>query len=302
MGKAAVPRWLVDAVKKAKMPENRAVYEGTRGEINAHRLNTVCKEARCPNRGECFSRGSAAFMILGDVCTRNCRFCAVKHGVPLPVDPDEPLRVAYAAQELGLSHVVITSVTRDDLEDGGAEQFASVIKALHGIHRGLSVEVLVPDFRGSVASVEAVTGCGPEVFAHNVEMVPRLYREVRPGASYQRSLAVLAAARKTAGPRTVTKSGFMLGLGETESEVIELLQDLRGVGVDIVTIGQYLAPSWRHYPVARYVTPEEFADWEKEAYKMGFAAVASGPLVRSSYRAGYYYEKVMSRVREMAPD
>ncbi|HHV77302.1 MAG TPA: lipoyl synthase [Syntrophothermus lipocalidus] len=302
MERITAPEWLLKTVRKAKRPGNRAVYEGTREEITTHRLNTVCKEARCPNRGECFSKGSATFMILGDACTRNCRFCAVKHGVPAPVDVDEPSRVARAALELKLRHVVVTSVTRDDLKDGGAAQFASVIQALHGLDRGPSVEVLVPDFKGSAAAIEVVTASGPEVFAHNVEMVPRLYREVRPGASYERSLAVLAAARRTAGPRTVTKSGFMLGLGERESEIIELLKDLRGVGMDIVTIGQYLAPSWRHYPVARYVTPEEFADWEKEAYKMGFAAVASGPLVRSSYRAGYYYEKVMSSVREMAPD
>ncbi len=302
MRKAALPPWLRETVRKAKRPESAGVYENTIVQIAGAGLNTVCKEARCPNRGDCFSKGSATFMILGDICTRNCRFCAVKHGVPVPVDVEEPLRVARATEELGLRHVVVTSVTRDDLEDGGAGQFAAVIRELHGIRPRVSVEVLVPDFKGAVASVELVVGSGPEVFAHNVEMVPRLYHEVRPKASYETSLAVLAAAKKTAGSGIVTKSGLMLGLGEKESEVIDLLKDLRRVGVDIVTIGQYLAPSWTHYPVARYVAPEEFAEWEKEAYTMGFAAVASGPLVRSSYRAAYYYRKVVGRGQEVASD
>ncbi|NSW82642.1 MAG: lipoyl synthase [Syntrophothermus sp.] len=296
MGRTAAPEWLLETVRKAKRPENVTVYKDTSNEVTAHRLNTVCEEARCPNRGDCFSRGSATFMILGDVCTRNCRFCAVKHGRPVPLDPEEPLRIGRAVKNLGLRHIVITSVTRDDLVDGGAGHFAAVIRELHGLPNPPSVEVLVPDFKGSSEALNQVLDAEPEVFAHNVEMVPRLYREVRPGAVYERSLDVLAAAQKESCPGTVTKSGFMLGLGETEREVLALLEDLRDAGVALLTIGQYLAPSWRHYPVARYVTAEEFAEWEKVAYKMGFLGVASGPLVRSSYRAGYYYRKVTDGV------
>lgn len=302
MERTAAPEWLLQTVRKAKRPVNASVYEGTSNEVAEHSLNTVCDEARCPNRGDCFSRGSATFMILGDVCTRNCRFCAVKNGHPLPVDREEPLRIKRAAQKMGLRHVVVTSVTRDDLADGGAEHFASVIRELRTLPGAPTVEVLVPDFKGYHEALNLVLESKPEVFAHNVEMVPRLYREVRPGAVYERSLDVLAAAQKESRPGTVTKSGFMLGLGETEAEVLALLEDLRDAGVALLTIGQYLAPSWRHYPVARYVTPEEFADWEKEAYKMGFLGVASGPLVRSSYQAGYYYRKVTGRVQAMASD
>jgi len=257
-------------------------------------VHTVCQSARCPNVGECFGRGTATFMILGEVCTRNCRFCVVDHGKPMPLDAEEPQRVAEAARWLGLRHVVVTSVTRDDLPDGGAAHFAATVAAVRERLPGATVEVLTPDFRGDRAAVQAVAAARPEVFNHNVETVPRLYPEVRPQADYQRSLRVLQWARvacraQEASPGLVTKSGLMVGLGETGEEVAAVLSDLRGAGVDAVTIGQYLQPTREHYPVAEYVRPEVFQDYQRAALAMGFSHVLSGPLVRSSYHASEWH-------------
>ncbi len=254
-------------------------------------LHTVCEEANCPNIGECYARGTATFMLMGDRCTRNCAFCMVAHGEPQPLDPGEPARLARAATELGLEHVVVTSVTRDDLPDGGAAHFAACIDELRRLKPAPSVEVLTPDFGGKEDALEIVLARRPEVFNHNVETVPRLYPEVRPEADYGRSLGVLHQAFRLAAsesnPRTLVKSGLMVGLGETFDEVVVVLGDLREAGVDLVTIGQYLKPrSTKQYcEVARYVEPGEFEAYAEIARDMGFAGVASGPLVRSSYRA-----------------
>jgi lipoyl synthase len=250
------------------------------------RLRTVCQSALCPNMVECFHHGTATFLIMGPNCTRACRFCAVDKGVVAPLEPDEPDRIAKAVKALGLSHVVVTSVTRDDLADGGAEHFARTIAAVKAVCSA-KVEVLVPDFAGSEASIATVVAAGPDVFNHNVETVPRLYPVVRPEASYARSLAVLAAAaRMVDGQPMVTKSGLMVGVGETLDEIIEVFRDLRAAGCAIVTVGQYLAPSKLHLPIERFVTPEEFKEMERVALMMGFSAALCGPLVRSSYHAG----------------
>lgn len=245
-------------------------------------LHTVCQEADCPNIGECYAAGTATFLILGPVCSRNCRFCAVEHGPPQAVAADEPANVAAAVRRLGLRHAVITSVTRDDLTDGGASQFAACITAVHRL--GVTVEVLVPDFGGDEAALRAVTAAAPEVLGHNLEVVPRLYRRLRSGADYQRSLNVLALAKALA-PRILTKSSLMLGVGETEGEVVAALRDLRGVGCDFVTLGQYLRPSRQHARVVEYVTPGQFDLYADMARDLGFVGVLSGPFVRSSYRA-----------------
>ncbi len=249
-------------------------------------LGTVCQSAHCPNLGECFSRGTATFMILGTVCSRRCRFCAVDKGIPKAPDPGEPERVALAAKAMGLAYVVVTSVTRDDLPDGGARHFADTIRSIRQHCPGAKVEVLVPDFQGCEADLGAVCDARPDVFNHNVETVPRLYESVRPQADYRRSLDVLAYAAKKGLP---TKSGLMLGLGEASREIWETLGDLRRAGCDYLTLGQYLAPSARHVPVHRYVAPEEFARWGETARALGFREVASGPLVRSSYRAEEFF-------------
>jgi lipoic acid synthetase len=257
-------------------------------------LATVCSGAHCPNLPECYARGTATFLILGDVCTRSCRFCAIEKARPGPLREDEPEAVAEACSRLALKHVVITSVTRDDLADGGARHFARTIRAVRSRLPQAVIEVLTPDFQGRPEAVDAVLQAGPDIFNHNVETVPRLYPEVRPEADYRRSLGVLAhvkrrAGRGDAGPagrtRLYTKSGLMVGLGEAADEVRAVLADLRGAGCDILTIGQYLAPSPKHLAVARFVEPAEFAAWETEARAMGFAAVASAPFVRSSYLA-----------------
>jgi len=271
------PPWL-----KKRIPPPGAL-ESVRRLVAELRLATVCQSARCPNLCECFAKGTATFMILGDCCTRGCAFCAVPRGPCGPPDPDEPRRVAEAVARLGLSHVVVTSVTRDDLPDGGAEQFRDTILAIRARSR-CTVEVLTPDFGGNSGSLDRVLSARPDVFNHNVETVPRLYARVRPGADYTRSLAVLARASETA-PEILTKSGFMVGLGESRAEVLQLLRDLRDAGCACVTIGQYLQPTASHLPVARFVTPEEFAEYERSAYCMGFRHVASGPFVRSSYNA-----------------
>jgi len=257
-------------------------------------LHTVCQEAHCPNQLECFGNHTATFMILGDHCTRNCTFCAVAYGSQEPPDPDEPQRVAEAVSHLGLKYVVLTSVTRDDLPDGGAAQFASTIKSIQEIGNEITVEVLVPDFQGSARALATVVTAEPAVLNHNVETVPRLYPAVRPQADYERSLQLLAEVKRL-NPGTVSKSGFMVGLGEKREEVGNLMRDLRKVGCDLLTIGQYLRPSKDHHPVVEYIPPDIFQTYEVEARSLGFLGVASGPYVRSSYQA----EKLYRRVRNL---
>lgn len=252
------------------------------------KLHTVCESARCPNRAECFARGTATFMILGDICTRNCTFCAVKHGMPQPADPEEPQHIVAAVNKLGLRYAVITSVTRDDLPNGGASQFAQTINAIHEYDSNIPVEVLIPDFKGSTSALQTVMNASPAVLNHNVETMPRLYPEVRPEANYQRSLELLEKARLLNG-NFITKSGLMLGLGETRGEVIEVMTDLREAGCDLLTIGQYLQPSLSHHKVVKYIPPEEFQEYQNIGEKIGFTAVISGPLVRSSFHAAETY-------------
>ncbi len=252
-------------------------------------LHTVCQGAQCPNRPECFNRGTATFMILGDVCTRDCEFCAVQTGRPTPPDLDEPARVAEAAARLGLRHVVVTSVTRDDLPDGGAGLFAATIRAIRERLPSAMVEVLTPDFMGRESDIGTVLAARPDVFNHNLETVRRLQREIRPAADYDRSLGVLRFAAVWT-PRPAVKSGLMVGLGETDDELFEAIADLRGAGCELLTIGQYLAPSPVHAPVRRFVPPERFADYAREATRLGFRGVASGPMVRSSYHADRLFE------------
>ncbi len=253
------------------------------------KLHTVCEEARCPNLGECFSRGTATFLILGEICTRNCGFCAVEHGNPAPLDYEEAGRVAQAVQKMGLQYVVITSVTRDDLSDGGASHFASTLRAIRAMGKGTKVEVLIPDFKGEFSSLTTVLEGGPDVLNHNVETVPRLYPTVRPQADYERSLDLLRRS-KTSYPDRITKSGFMIGLGETREEVFHLLRELREVECDFLTIGQYLQPRSDRLPVVRYIPPEEFEEYRRIGEEMGFRAVASGPFVRSSFHAAQLFE------------
>ncbi len=276
--KPSRPKWL-----RAPAPAGEN-YRDLKDLIGRLRLNTVCESAACPNVGECWNHRTATFMILGNVCTRRCGFCAVQKGAPLAVDYDEPRRVAEAVAAMGLKFAVITSVNRDDRKDGGAELFALVIRAIRERVPGCGVEVLVPDFQGSHAAVGTVMDARPDVFNHNTETVPRLYRQVRLGARYERSLDVLAYAKRVA-PETPTKSGLMLGLGETNDEVLAVMRDLRAHDVDILTLGQYLRPSPRHLPIVRYATPQEFAELGAAGRAMGFRHVESGPLVRSSYHA-----------------
>jgi len=252
--------------------------------VESLELHTVCESAACPNIGDCWNRRTATFMILGNVCTRRCGFCAVQKGAPLAVDYDEPRRVAEACAKLGLKFAVITSVNRDDRKDGGAELFALTIRAIRERLPNCGVEVLVPDFQGSHAAMDIVLEAAPDILNHNTETVPRLYRQVRMGARYERSLDMLAYVKKSK-PSTPAKSGLMLGLGETFDEVLEVMSDLRRSSVDILTLGQYLRPSPKHLPIARYVAPAEFADLKQRGYAMGFSHVESGPLVRSSYHA-----------------
>jgi len=273
-----LPSWL-----KRRLPRGNGNFF-TQDLLRELRLETVCENARCPNRPECYSRRTATFMILGNVCTRPCGFCSVPKGAPDALEDDEPDRVAEAAHRLGLRHVVITSVTRDDLPDGGADHFRRCILAVRA-RTGAVVEVLTPDFLGDLSAVERVLEAAPEVFNHNMETVPRLYKKVRGRASYQRSLDLLAHVKRRS-PATVTKSGLMLGLGETTDELFEVFADLRAVGCDVLTLGQYLAPTLKHVPVARWVPPAEFERLAAIARTLGFAQVVAGPYVRSSYHAG----------------
>jgi lipoic acid synthetase len=253
-----------------------------RGLMRESVLHTVCEEARCPNLWECWNRGTATFMILGDVCTRSCGFCAVKTGRPADLDWDEPRRVAEAVRAMGLKHAVITSVNRDELPDGGATVFAETIRAIRALDSECRVEVLIPDFQGSEAALATVLAVAPDILTHNTETVPRLYPSVRPQARYERSLDLLQRA-DAAG--AVTKTGLMIGLGETVGELLDVCADLRRVGCDILTVGQYLQPTREHLPVSRYYTPEEFDDLGERARALGFTHVEAGPLVRSSYHA-----------------
>lgn len=253
--------------------------------LRKHALASVCEEASCPNLGECFSGGTATFMVMGDVCTRRCPFCDVGHGKPKPLDTDEPLNLAQAIAEMGLRYVVITSVDRDDLRDGGAEHFAHCVKEARALSPGLQVEILTPDFRGRMdIALDFLAAEPPDVFNHNLETVPRLYREARPGANYQWSLSLLQKYKQRC-PNVITKSGLMVGMGEEKNEIIAVMKDLREHQVDMLTIGQYLQPSKEHFPVQRYVHPDEFAEYEKVAEQLGFVHAACGPLVRSSYHA-----------------
>jgi lipoic acid synthetase len=270
------PDWL-----KVKLPGGEN-YTRLRGLIETHRLHTVCEEARCPNMGECWNAGTATFMILGDVCTRSCGFCAVTTGRPSGLDTDEPYRVAEAIRLMDVRHAVITSVNRDELPDGGAAIFAETIRQARKVNPSVRIEVLIPDFRGVRWALQLVIDERPDVLNHNTETVPRLYGRVRPQAKYGRSLELI---RRGHDAGMVTKSGLMLGLGESSDEVLEVMRDLRGSGCDILTLGQYLRPSKEHLPVERYVPPAEFLDFRKEGLSMGFRHVESGPLVRSSYHA-----------------
>jgi lipoic acid synthetase len=270
------PEWL-----RIKLQVNESFMK-VRNIVSDHKLHTVCEEARCPNMSECWSRGTATFMILGDICTRSCGFCAVKTGKPVGLDIDEPRRVAQAVKLMGIKHAVITSVNRDDLKDGGAGIFAETIKKIRELVPECRVEVLIPDFKGDEKALDIVIEAKPDILNHNVETVPRLYKIVRPQAKYERSLKVLEYCKKHG---LVTKTGLMLGIGEKTEEVIDVMKDLRSIDVDILTLGQYLQPTKMHLPVDRFVQPEEFEMLKKIGLEMGFKYVESGPLVRSSYHA-----------------
>jgi lipoyl synthase len=270
------PNWL-----RAKLPTSKE-YHKVREIVDGNKLHTVCKSAQCPNMGECWSRGTATVMILGNVCTRSCRFCAVLTGRPTELDLGEPARVALSVAQMNLKHCVITSVARDDLKDGGASVWAATIRAIHNRIPECAVEVLTADFRGQVEHLDTVLDAEPDIFNHNLETVERLQRPIRKTARYERSLWVLEHAKSRG---FITKSGFMLGIGEKENEVEQLLRDMRAAKIDILTIGQYLQPSPDHQPIDRWVTPEEFAHWKQFALDLGFGVCESGPLVRSSYHA-----------------
>ena len=275
------PRRLPDWLKRALPKGNENFF--TQHLLDDLKLETVCENARCPNRPECYSRRTATFMILGNVCTRPCGFCSVPRGEPLELESDEPQRVAEASERLGLKHVVITSVTRDDLPDGGAEHFYRCILAVRE-RTGAAVEVLTPDFLGDIAAIDRVLEASPEVFNHNLETVPRLYRRVRGRADYRRSLDLLERVKRRR-PEIITKSGLMLGIGETIEELFDVLADLRAIQCDILTLGQYLAPTLKHIPISRFVSPEEFNELAARARLLGFKQVVAGPFVRSSYHA-----------------
>jgi len=272
------PDWI-----KVKAPGNPN-YLRLKRLMREKNLHTVCEEARCPNIGECWGNKTATFLILGDTCTRGCRFCAIDKGKPLALDPEEPRNVALTVKELGLDHIVVTSVNRDDLADGGADHFARTVFWIKNLNPGIRVELLIPDFEGNLAALRTVVDSGIEILNHNIETVPRLYGKVRPGHTYECSVNILRTAKKLQ-PEMLTKTGMMLGVGETKDEVMTTLRDLRANDVDIVTLGQYLQPLAKLLRVERYVTPEEFVEFKNQADKLGFRHVESGPLVRSSYHA-----------------
>ena len=272
------PRWL-----KVQAPTGET-YRNIKRLMRSKSLHTICEEAHCPNIGECWGHGTATFLILGDICTRSCRFCDVTTGRPEPIDWEEPERVAQAVQAMGLRHVVITSVNRDEREDGGAPIFAQCIERIRELQPGCTIEVLIPDFKGNVDALKIVMDARPDILNHNVETVKRLFRDIQPQDHYEWAITTLTNAKKL-WPQAVTKSGIMVGLGETFEEVVEVMRDLREIDVDILTIGQYLQPSRQHIPIDRYYTPEEFEEFERLGLEMGFKWVESGPLVRSSYNA-----------------
>jgi lipoyl synthase len=274
-----LPEWL-----RIKLPQSISFFQ-TRALLDDLRLHTVCESAKCPNHWECWSKGTATFMIAGDHCTRACGFCAVKTAKPLALEADEPMRVAEATRRMKLNHVVITAVARDDLKDGGAAHFKNTIEAVRDLNPGIVVEVLVPDFNDNDAAIDMVIEAAPEIFNHNLETVRRLTPTVRSRATYDRSLRVLAKVKSRCGDRIFTKSGIMLGLGETEVELLIAMRDLREAQCDILTLGQYLQPTRAHLPVVEYVTPQKFQEYGAIAREMGFVHVASGPMVRSSYHA-----------------
>ncbi len=274
-----LPEWL-----RIKLPTSDS-FAQTRNLLGELKLHTVCESAKCPNHWECWSKGTATFMIAGDRCTRACGFCAVATAKPLPLEADEPMRVAEATRRMKLKHVVITAVARDDVADGGAEHFRQTIEAVRQLNPGIVIEVLVPDFQDSDASIEAVLAARPQIFNHNLETVRRLTPSVRHRATYDRSLSVLKKVKDKRGNSIYTKSGMMLGLGETETEVLTAMQDLRAAGCDILTLGQYLQPTLKHLPMVEFVSPEQFAKFKLRAETLGFVHVASGPMVRSSYHA-----------------
>ena len=288
-GKRSIPIVPVERLKKpdwirVRMGDSRRFQE-IKNTLREHKLHTVCEEASCPNIGECFGKGTATFMILGDLCTRRCPFCDVAHGRPMPPDAGEPLNLAQTIAALKLRYVVITSVDRDDLRDGGAAHFAACIRAVRELSPATRIEVLVPDFRGRLdIALDILAGAPPDVLNHNLETVPRLYKQARPGADYANSLALLQQF-KARLPHIPTKSGLMLGLGETDEEILQVLRDLRAHGVAMLTLGQYLQPSAHHLPVLRYADPAIFREFERQAGALGFAHAACGPMVRSSYHA-----------------
>lgn len=282
-----LPEWLT-----IRLPRPDTIKE-VEGMMRAKNLHTVCESARCPNLPECWSKKTATFMILGNTCTRSCGFCAINVGRGEEIDPFEPANVAKVTSDLGLKHVVVTSVARDDVKDEGAEQFARTIRAIHNKNPEIIVEVLTPDFKAKKDLIKVVTDAGPEIYNHNVETVERLSTIVRPQAKYRRSLEVLRIVKEL-DPKIYTKSGIMLGLGETKDEVVQTLRDLRSVDCDAVTIGQYLRPTMKHLPVVEYIHPTVFEEYEKLSDELGFAFVASGPFIRSSYNAIAFSEKVMA--------
>lgn len=283
-GAPALPPWIRE--KKLRLAELHEM----KARMRRGSLSTVCEEARCPNRTECFERKTATFLIAGDVCTRACGFCHITSGRPAPLDPEEPRRLVDAANEMGIRHIVVTSVDRDDLDDGGSAHWASVVRALKEDDAARTVEVLTPDFLGEAAAIDRVADSGPDVYNHNVETVPRLYDTVRPKSAFRRSVDLLGRV-KSRHPAMTTKSGLMLGLGEKDEEVVDVFRALRGAGVDVVTVGQYLRPSAWNLPVVEYATPERFAQLEARGMELGFSAVFSGPFVRSSYRAEEFAPK-----------
>jgi lipoic acid synthetase len=283
------PEWI-----RARVPDEELVH-AVRARVRGDMLHTVCEEAMCPNLGECWGRGTAAFLLLGDICTRACRFCDIRHGKPGPLDPEESARVAGAVRGMGLRHVVITSVNRDDLPDGGASVFADVIRRIHADSTGCTVEVLIPDFKGDSDALRTVVDARPDILNHNVETVARLFRKIQPQDRYEWAEATLRGAKRMR-PDGLTKSGLMVGLGETFEEVVGVMRDLRAWGVDILTIGQYLQPSLRHLRVERFCPPEEFEAWKRIGLEeLGFRWVESAPMVRSSYRADEQARRLISR-------
>jgi lipoic acid synthetase len=283
-----LPPWL-----RVKFSHTRT-YHQVEELLDSHALHTVCQEALCPNRAECWGAGTATFMLLGDICTRACKFCDVKHGRPGPLDWEEPERIARSVQEMNLDHVVVTSVNRDERRDGGAPIFAMLIRRIRELHPGCSIEVLIPDFKGSLEALKIVLDASPDILNHNLETVPSLFKPIQPQSSYQASRDTLLNAKKLA-PKILTKSGLMVGLGEALAEIKEALLDLRSWEVDILTLGQYLQPSKRHLPVTRYYPPEEFEELKNYGLALGFKWVESAPLVRSSYHAA-------EQVRALKPE